>query len=604
MFNLKEFLIGEPLPSSRLSEEKLTKRKALAVFSTDALSSVAYATEEILRVLILAGVGALAFGWPISLAIAALLTLLTVSYRFTLAAYPSNGGAYTVAKENFGLNWGLMAGICILIDYTLVVAVGVSAGVAAIVSVFPGLLPLSVPLALLFVVIMAVINLRGLRESATIFAYPTYLFIGSVLLTVAVGLFRLFSATLPTAPPSSEALGASATLSLFLILRAFSSGSTALTGVEAISNGITAFKPPAVQNARITLVVMSLILGVMFLGISFLAVRMGLRPLETETLLSQLGRLIYGGGPLWIVLQASTALILFLSANTSFNAFPSLASLMAKDGFLPRQFTHIGDRLVYSNGIVILSLLAGLLVVVFNAVTTALIPLFAIGVYAAFTFSQAGMVLHGLKERHPGWKTQVPVSAVGAVVTFTVVGVFIVTKFSEGAWIVLVLIPALMWTFSRVRQHYQDAARQLSPAAPTVHLGQNHILITVGGVGRGTVKALEFARKMEGALEALHVALDPEQVPALLEAWHELAPDVPLRVLESPYRRTRAPILEHIHALEATLQPGDLMTVVIPEFVPSHPWQNLLHNQTALYLKAALLFDDRVAVVSVPVRLN
>jgi len=604
MFNLKEFLIGEPLPSSRLSEEKLTKRKALAVFSTDALSSVAYATEEILRVLILAGVGALALGWPISLAIAALLALLTVSYRYTLAAYPNNGGAYVVAKDNFGLNWGLMAGICILIDYTLVVAVGVSAGVAAIVSVFPGLLPLAVPLALLFVVIMAVINLRGLRESATIFAYPTYLFIGSVLLTVAVGLFRMLSGTLPTAPPSSEAIGASATLSLFLILRAFSSGSTALTGVEAISNGITAFRPPAVQNARITLVVMSLILGAMFVGISFLAIRMGLRPLETETLLSQLGRLIYGGGPLWIVLQASTALILFLSANTSFNAFPSLASLMAKDGFLPRQFTHIGDRLVYSNGIAVLSLLAGLLVVVFRAVTTNLIPLFAIGVYAAFTFSQAGMVLHGLRTRHQGWRIQVPVSAVGAVVTLMVVLIFIVTKFTEGAWIVLVLIPSLMWIFGGIRRHYQDAARQLALEGPPAPLGHNHILVPVSGLHSGVLRALEFARSMNGTLEALHVALDPERVPALLKEWHTLAPDVPLRVLESPYRRTRAPILEHIHTLEGTLKPGDLVTVVIPEFVPSHPWQNLLHNQTALYLKAALLFDDRVAVVSVPVRLH
>ena len=604
MFNLKEFLIGEPLPSSRLSEEKLTKTKALAVFSTDALSSVAYATEEILRVLILAGVGALALGWPISLAIAALLTLLTISYRFTLAAYPNNGGAYVVARENFGLNWGLVAGISVLVDYTLVVAVGVSAGVTAITSVFPALLPFTVSLALLFIVIMAIINLRGIRESATVFAYPTYLFILSVLLTVGVGLFKLLSGTLPSALPSSEAVGGAATLSLFLILRAFSSGSTALTGVEAISNGITAFRPPAVQNARITLVVMSLTLGVMFLGISYLAIHMKLQPLEGETLLSQLGRLVYGGGPLWIVLQTSTALILFLSANTSFNAFPSLASLMARDGFLPRQFTHIGDRLVHTNGILVLSVLAGILVVAFGAVTTALILLFAIGVYSAFTFSQAGMVLLGMKERHAGWQVQVPVSALGAVVTLTVVLVFIVTKFTEGAWIILVLIPALMLIFQAIRRHYQSAARQMALENAPVHLGQNHIIVLVGGVGRGTFKALEFVRSMNGSLEALHVALEPERVPELQEVWHRSFPDLELTVLNSPYRQTRAPILGHIRQLKERLAPGDLISVVIPEFVPTHFWENLLHNQTALYLKAALLFDDRVATVSVPVRLN
>jgi len=600
----KHLLLGSPIPTARESHERLTRSKALAVFSSDALSSVAYATEEIMKVLVLVGVGVLYLTLPISGVIVLLLAIVVVSYRQTIRAYPSGGGSYIVASDNLGMLAGLTAAGALLVDYVLTVSVSIASGVAQITSLAPGWLPYEVPLAVGAVVLIMLANLRGIRESGSIFAIPTYVFVGLMYALIGYGLYQTFFGTGLTyeAPPSAhqpigEALG------LFVILRAFAQGCTAMTGTEAISNGVPAFKPPESVNARATLVWMGVLLGSMFMGLSFLAVHLGVLPADNETVISQIGRTVFGAGPLWVALQVATALILILAANTSFADFPRLSSILARDRFLPRLFQFRGDRLAFTTGIVALSVLSIALLVIFEGSLDALIPLYAIGVFTSFTLSQAGMVVHWRKVREPGWQRSAVINGFGAVATAIVTVVVAVTKFGEGAWLVIVLIPILIALFWAIHRHYVslDHARRaetpLLPEEVTVRA-----VVPIADAGVQARQALAFARAIasdDGHVVAVHVTDDVAHAEELRREWAEWEPGVELIIVESPYRSLNGPLLAYIDALKET-HPVDTMTVVLPEFVPSHWWENLLHNQTALRLKAALLFHPGVVVANVP----
>jgi amino acid transporter len=598
---LKRLLVGAPMPLAQARHERLTKTVALAVFSSDALSSVAYSTEEILLILVLAGTAAAHLTNPIALAIAALLTVVAISYQQTIHAYPSGGGSYIVARANLGPNPGLVAAAALLIDYVLTVSVSVAAGVAAITSAFPPLLGHRVALGVFFVVAIAAANLRGVRESGRLFAAPTYLFIVSFVIMVVVGLYRWLWGSLPALPPHAEA--ATTALTWFLVLRAFSAGCTALTGIEAISNGVPAFRPPEARNASITMGWMAFILGSLFVGITVLASAMKIAPRESETVVSQIARALFGDGLFYYLIQASTTLILVLAANTSFADFPRLASLLARDRYAPRQFRTVGDRLVFSNGILILAVTAAALIVVFRAETHALIPLYAVGVFISFTLSQAGMVRHWLVDHGSGWQWRLLINGTGAVVTGAVTLVIAVTKFTHGAWIVVLLIPTMVLAFRAVRRHYDAVAVELS----LEHLGdeppvQNTVLVLVGDLHMGVVKALRYAQSLSPSPKAVFVELDPSFTPKLEERWAKGGCGVPLVVLASPYRSMLGPLLDYIDLIRRQ-SAVSMVTVVIPEFVPRRWWQHLLHNQTALLVKGALLFRRGVVVVDVPFHL-
>jgi amino acid transporter len=600
---LKRLFVGTPLPTAQSRHERLDKRTALAVFASDALSSVAYATEEILLVLILAGASALSHSLPIGLAICVLISIVVSSYRQTIRAYPKGGGAYLVSKDNLGTLPGLVAGAALMTDYVLTVAVSVAAGVAAVTSAVPGLFPFRVLLCVAAVVMISVANLRGIRESGKLFAAPTYLFVASLGAMVIYGALGAAFDFIPEAPyqphrPGFEGVG------LFLILRAFSSGCAALTGVEAVSDGVTAFKPPEAQNARVVLTWLGIILIFLFMGITLLAYDFGIKPMEDQTVISQLGRHVFGAGAIYYGIQAVTMLILLLAANTAFADFPRLCFFLARDRFIPRQFGTQGDRLVFSNGILILSGLAILLLVLFRGDTHALIPLYAVGVFLSFTLSQGGMVRRWLRRKEEGWRWRMWFNGVGALVTGIVMLTIAVTKFALGAWIVVILLPTLVAVFLLIHRHYEEVARQLSTEAmetppPLI----NTVLVLVGDLHRGVVRALQYAQSLSPNAKAVFIEVDPERTRRLEEKWGKWGMGVPLIVLTSPYRSLLGPLREYIDHLQGH-DDNHMITIILPEFVPRVWWHHLLHNQTALLVKGAMLFRKNVIVADVPYHLK
>jgi len=602
----KRLLVGIPLSTAQLPYERLTKVKALAIFSSDAISSSAYATEAILLILVLAGSGAMGTMLPIAGAIALLLMIVAFSYRQTVHAYPSGGGAYIVARANLGTMPGLTAAGALMVDYVLTVSVSIAAGVAAITSAAPALHDERVLLAVLFVGLIMLGNLRGVRESGTIFAAPTYLFIFSFGLMIVVGLVRAFFGGVEAASaPEAQRVVATQSLGLFLILRAFASGSAALTGVEAISNGVPAFKPPESRNAAATLAWMAAILGFLFLGVSLLAHQMHVMPLETQTVPSQIAKATFGETPLYYLVQVSTTMILVLAANTSFADFPRLASILARDGFLPRQFSFRGDRLNFSHGIGALAILASVLLVIFAADTNRLIPLYALGVFLSFTLSQSGMVVHWWKLREADWRRSIVINGIGAVATGVVAVIIASTKFTHGAWISLLGIGLLIYLFTVIRRHYRRVAEQLEVAVPSLAATpearprNQPVLVPVDKVNEAVRLAVDYARKTSENVTALHVSDDVSEADELGQRWEEVIPDVPLVVIESPYHSFIIPILTYIDALDHS-HPGETITVLLPELVPARPWHRFLHNQSAAHLKKALRARPNTLVVGVP----
>jgi amino acid transporter len=604
LHSLKRLFVGTPLPTAQSRHERLGKAAGLAIFASDPLSSNAYATEAILLVLILAGSAALSYALPIGLGIAALILIVITSYRQTIRAYPRGGGAYIVAKDNLGLFPALIAGAALLIDYVLTVAVSVTAGIEAVTSALPVLFPYRVWLCLAAIVVITIANLRGVRESGNVFAAPTYLFVLSTLAMVAWGLVGTTLGRMPEAPwephpPGLEGIGP------FLLLRAFAAGCTALTGVEAVSDGVPAFKPPEAHNARIVMAWLGAITVTMFLGITYLAYDFGIVPGGNETVVSKIARRVFGGGFLYYEIQAVTMLILLLAANTAFADFPRLSFFLARDRFIPRQFATQGDRLVFSNGIVILAGLACLLVVVFQGDTQELLPLYAIGVFISFTVSQGGMVRRWLRLKEEGWAWRIWFSLVGAFVTGIVLVTLAVTKFTEGAWIVVLLIPSLVVIFLTVHRHYDTVAAQLSleGMAPPPPM-DGTILVLVGDLHRGVVQALQYAQSLSPTAKAVYVETDPERTRRLEERWGKWGMGVPLIVLNSPYRSLLGPLMEYIDQLQRQRGEQHVVTVVLPEFIPAKWWQQLLHNQTALLIKGQLLFRKNVVVTDVPYHLK
>jgi len=599
---LKRLLVGAPMPLAQARHERLGKAVALAVFASDPLSSVAYATEEILLVLVLAGRAALSYSLPVALGIAALLAVVVVSYRQTVAAYAQGGGAYLVAKDNLGVFPALTAAAALLTDYVLTVSVSVAAGIAALTSAFPALGPHRVTLCVLAIAGIAVGNLRGVRESGRLFAAPTYFFVVSILGMVAYGLIGTVLDLLPEAPyephpPGLEGVG------LFLLLRSYSAGCTALTGVEAVSNGVPALRPPEGRNAQTVMTWLGVISIVMFLGITYLAYDFGIIPGGDETVVSKIARRVFGTSLAYYAIQAATMLILLLAANTSYADFPRLSSLLSRDRFMPRQFASQGDRLVYSNGILILSGFAVLLIVLFGGDTHALLPLYAIGVFISFTLSQGGMVRRWLRLREKGWQWRMWVNGVGAVVTGIVLLTLTVTKFGEGAWIVVVIIPLLVGVFLAVHWHYEEVAVELSldglEGPPEF---QHTVLVLIGDVHRGVVRAVQYARTLAAPaahVRAVYVEANPAGTAKLEEKWGKWGLGVPLVVLASPYRSLLRPLLDYIDQIQSR---GDdqMVTIVLPEFLPRRWWQHVLHNQTALVIKGALLFRKNTVVTDVP----
>lgn len=603
---VKRVLVGKPIPSHLAHHERLTKATGLAVLSSDPLSSVAYATEEVLRVLMIGGLAAMSLAPSIALLIAGLLVVVVLSYRQTVHAYPQGGGAYIVSKENLGETAGLSAAAALLIDYTLTVAVSVAAGVAAITSAFPDLHISRVTMGLGFVLLLMVGNLRGIRESGRLFAAPTYGFIAIMLMLIASGLWRVASGA-PPSPPPVEPLPTfnAGMLTAFAVLTAFANGCTAMTGVEAISDGVPAFKPPESKNAAATLMTMAAIAVTMFMGISYLAYTIGAVPSERDTIVSQIGRAVFGSGTaMYYVLQIGTMAILVLAANTAYADFPRLASIVARDRFMPRQFMNQGDKLAFSNGIIALSVAAGFLIWAFDGDTHQLIPLYMIGVFLSFTLSQTGMFLRWRRLRTPGWQRSAAVNGFGALLTFIVLIIVAVTKGPEGAWIVILLIPVIVFVFRHTKEHYDEVAAQLTlrdwtpPARRT-----NVVLVPISGVQRAVVSALRYAESISTDVRAIYVNDNTEAIAALRKEWETWGGSTRLVVLDSPFRSLMEPLLDYIAQIEQE-RTNAYITVVLPEFVPSQWWHHLLHNQRALLIKGALLFRPNVVVTSVPFHLR
>ena len=601
---LKRWLVGLPLKTKEAAHERLSKRLALAVFSSDALSSVAYATEEIFLVLTLAGAAMVGYSIPLSLSIIGLLIILTMSYRQIIFEYPEGGGAYIVGKSNLGEWPGLVAAAALMIDYVLTVAVSVAAGMAALISAVPALLPHREALCVAAILLVTVVNLRGVRESGQFFAVPTYIFIATIAAMLGVGVVQILFGHAARVEPLPS-MAPTEPLTLFLLLRAFSSGCTALTGVEVISNGVSAFKKPEPKNAAFTMIGMAVILGTMFIGISAMAYYFGIVPKEEETVVSQIARATFGTGMMYFLVQASTMTILILAANSSFNGFPRLASILARDSYMPHQMSMMGDRLVFSNGVIILGVFSCLLIVLFNGDTHALIPLYAVGVFLSFTISQAGMVKRWLVKKGPHWEKKLLVNGVGAVTTAIATLIIASTKFAHGAWIVIVLIPMLIMFFRAIRSHYKAVSEQVAlsrghrPPMPR----RNIVVLPIGGVNRAVIRAVDYARSRSGDIRAVLVDVDPEETARVEIQWAQWGCGVPLTVLPSPYRSVLSSLLDYI---EQVLQKDQecWVTVVIPEILPARWWQNILHNQRAFMLKGALLFKDRVILTDVPYHLT
>jgi amino acid transporter len=609
----KRIVVGAPLATSELEEQKISKIKALAVFSSDVLSSSAYATDEILLVLVAAGTGALTHSIEVAVAIGILLAIVTLSYRQTIRAYPNGGGAYIVSRENLGDTAALTAASALSVDYILTVAVSVAAGIFAITSAFPELNAYSVELSIAVIAFVTLANIRGIRESSTIFAVPTYAFIFAFATLLIGGFIRIILDPGLEAPVVESAVPAgTAALGPLLLLRAFASGSAALTGTEAISNGIPAFKKPESQNAAVTLMWMALILGSFFIGLTVLAHQLGVRHADEISVPAQVAKTVFGGGLLFYIIQAATALILLLAANTSYADFPRLASILAKDKFLPHQFTFRGDRLAFSHGIVVLGLAATALLIVFDADVDRLIPLYAFGVFVSFTLSQSGMVIHWLRLREPGWKGSIVMNAVGAAATFVVALIIGGTKFIDGAWISMCIMAILALAFAAVHAHYRsvttklEVQQPLKPArSPPAGRDQGHtraIIMPVDELNRAVLHTLAFARSFSDNVTAVHITDELEEGEALREAWERTVPDTPIVIIESPYRSFVAPMLTYIDAIDS-VDPGAYITVVLPEFVPEHFWQGWLHNQSAGRLKRALQGRPNTVIINVPYHL-
>jgi amino acid transporter len=602
---LKRWLVGNPIKTAHAAHERLSKSLALAIFSSNSISSVAYATEEILLVLILAGTAALAWSIPVSLAILFLVIVLTISYRQIIYEYPEGGGAYIVARSNLGEMPALIAAAALMIDYVLTVAVSVAAGVAAITSAIPELFAHREALGLISIVFIVVVNLRGTRESGKFFAIPTYFAIGALGLMVLIGTFRSFTNGVAMLPLPSPAGGDLENLSLFLILRSFAAGCAAVTGMEVISNGVKAFRSPESENAARTMVWMSVILGSLFMGISWMAYHYGIMAKEDETVVSQLARLTFGTGVTYYTIQVGTMMLLVLAANSAFAGFPHLASILARDGFMPHQMATFGDRLVFSNGIIILGFFACLLLVVFQGDTHALIPLYAIGVFVSFTLSQAGMVRRWLVKKGLHWRKKLIVNGIGAVTTGIATVIIAVTKFMQGAWIVFLLVAALIIIFRGIRRHYKAVAEQvmLTRDARPPRPRRNLVLIPIGAVNKAVVRAVDYARSRGGEVRAVLIDVDKEETAVVEIKWAQWGCGVPLIVLPSPYRSILGALLDYVEE-NLDKDPDCWITVVLPEILPARWWQNILHNQRALLLKGALLFKDRVVLTDVPFHLT
>ncbi len=618
----RRWVVGTPLATADAPHQTVRKLVGLAVFASDALSSTAYSTQEVLIILAAAGVGAFNYSIPIALAIVVLLTILTISYQQTIHAYPSGGGAYIVARDNLGELPAQTAAAALLTDYVLTVSVSISSGVAQIVSAFPEFYDERVWIAVLLVVFIMLINLRGVRESGFTFAIPTYYFFVMMTMTIGVGFFRYLSGDLGTVedPPMDLMSTTIQPLTLFLILRAFASGTTALTGVEAISNGITAFKEPRSRNAGITLIWMSVILGSFLIGITVLCHLVGALPSEEETVFSQIARTAYDGrGFLYLAMLSSTTIILIMACNTAFADFPRLSALAAADGFLPRQLAFRGDRLVFSRGIVSLTIISCGLVIAFQASVTNLIPLYAIGVFLSFSLSQFGMARRWWKIGHmqPGaeiqergstlryqayWEVKMLINGFGSICTVIVMIIFAITKFSEGAWVVVILVPFMVFISSTIHRHYLSLAKHLSLthyAAPP-RIVRHRVIIPVAGVHRGTLSALGYARTLSDDITGVHVSIDPVEATRVQQKWEQWGDGVRLVVLESPYRLFLEPLLEYIEKIDDQIQPNEMITVVVPRFVPSKYMANILHTQTADTLRKNLLNRKRIVIMEVP----
>jgi amino acid transporter len=607
---VKRILVGRPLASAEQEHQRISKLIALAVFSSDAISSTAYATEEILFVTAL-GTSSLALGLnalvPISIAVAIILAIVVTSYRQTIFAYPSGGGSYVVSRENLGEMPSLVAGASLLVDYILTVAVSISAGVAAIISI-PALRDLAqyrVELALLLIAVITVANLRGIKESGRIFAVPTYIYIVALVALVGYGLYRVYFGSIGHVPFNREEFEGmrrfGGTLGLFLILKGFSSGAVALTGVEAISNGVPAFRRPESHNAATTLMWMGIILGTLFFGVSILAHHLQPYPSHDQTVFSQMGLLVFGDGPMYLLLQIATAAILTLAANTAYADFPRLSSIIAADRYLPRQLANRGDRLVFSNGVLVLAAAASVLIIAFGGLTNALIPLYAVGVFASFTLSQTGMVRHHQKEREPRWKLNAVINGIGAATTCVILLVIATTKFTSGAWVVIVVIPFIILLFKSIHTHYMNVEKGLAATKDYRPRPMNHtVVVLVGGVHRGVLEALAYAKSMRpNRLLAVTVVSDEDEQERIARDWAHYDIDIPLEIVFSPYRELARPVLRFVEELDAQ-RSNDIVTVVIPEFVVKSWWGQLLHNQSALFLKGRLLFRKGTVVTSVP----
>jgi len=616
LIHAKRLLVGRPLASERLEDQKLSKTTALAVLSSDAISSVAYATEQILFVLaVLPGVVASTYVFPISVVIVALLVLVGLSYRQTIFAYPGGGGSFTVAKENLGVGPGLVAAAALLTDYVLTVSVSISSGVAAMTSAYPAFTPYRVSICICAIVLLTLVNLRGVRESGAAFSLPTYVFIVMMLALIGVGFYRLSMGHAPApvvGPPHVDPVSVRQTTMaapvafafLYLMMRGFAEGCSAMTGTEAISNGITAFRAPAPRNAAKTLGWMVTILAVFFLGVSWLAQEYAVMPTQSETVLSQLGRHIFGMGKVYFVFQYATFAILVLAANTAFADFPRLSSILASERFMPRQLAARGDRLAFSNGIVTLALVAILLVWIFNAQTTALIPLYAIGVFVCFTLSQAGMVRHWFTTRERGWKWKAALNGVGAIATGIVSIIQVATKFTSGAWIVVVLIPLIILLLRAIHEHYRLFADEVkfvghSPIVPLHHT----VVVPINAITKATAGALVYATMISADVHAIYIDLDHSATARLREDWASWDIGIDLVVVDSPYRSILRPMVEYVENLRRDA-PGELVTVVVPEIVPRRWWEHFLHNKTALYIRTAFLFKPNVVVTAVPFHLG
>jgi len=598
------------LPTQWLLHERLNKARALATFSPDALSSIAYANQEIYLGLMVAGSAGLSLSLPVGLAITGLLALLAISYLQTIHGYPSGGGSYVVARENLGTMPGLVAAAALLVDYVLTVAVSVTAGVEAMASAFPELWPQRVIVSLAILAVITLLNLRGLRETGTLMALPVYLFLFTYLPMLAYGVLRAVAdgpgALTAVAPAASQPLTA------LLVLRAFSSGCTALTGIEAISNGVPAFRPPEAKNAGRTLMVMALLMGLLFAGSIGLTQRLAVVAGPQETILSALTRRLLGDGLLHFLVQASTMLVLAVAANTSFAGFPRVAALLATDGFLPHQLRNLGDRLVFANGIILLATVSAGLILAFGGDTHALVPLFAVGAFLAFTLSQAGMVLHWRDERGHGWRLKAALNGFGALATGTTLIVVGLSKFVQGAWITILLIPLLVFVFRRIKLHYQEVAQQLS-LGDLQPPGKAHphprVVVPISDVHRGVIEAVTYARSISKNVTGVYVELEPGTGERIQEKWKRWFPKVPLVILPSPYRSTIGPLLEFLDETDRQHDDGQLATVVLPEFVAAKWRHSLLHNQTAWLIKTALLYRRRQmryqrAIIDVPYHLQ